>query len=385
MSDYDYGSATILIVDDEPNNLKLLYDLLIDQHFEVRAARDGETALAAVQDNLPDLILLDIKMPTMDGYEVCRRLKENAATREVPVIFISALNQVTDVVKAFQMGGIDYITKPFQLEEVLARVRTHLTLLYQRQHLAIQNEQIEAMRRKDRQRFDKITQMREHFVRAAAHDLKNPLGIIMGYADIMQRLDLVRSEPNLKHIAEEISRSSDTMLELVTDILEIMQLQSDYSLSFEDVNLQVMLTEHVEKHRFQALEHGIVITLTMPDAPLLHEVDAQYIQRAFDNLVSNAIKYSPDDTQIEIRLSATDEHTVLEVSDEGYGIDADVIGHLFDPFFRAPIKGKTIEGTGLGLAIVKEIVEQHRGRITVNSTLGAGSTFRITLPRSAHQ
>lgn len=382
MSDYNYGTDTILIVDDEPNNLKVLYNLLTEHDYEVRAARDGQTAITAAQDDTPDLILLDIKMPQMDGYEVCRRLKADPNTAAVPVIFISALNQVTDIVEAFQVGGVDYITKPFQFEEVLARVHTHLTLMHQGQHLALQKEQIEAMRRKDRERFKKVAQMRENFVRAAAHDLKNPLGIVMGYADMMLRMDTVRSDPRLRRIAEEIGHSSDNMLDLVTDMLEIMHLQSLQRLTLEDVEWGAFLEEELHKHQLHAHERDIEIELVKPQAVLYQALDKQHMQRALDNLVSNAIKYSPNNTTVTVQVTRDDEAVALEVRDEGYGIAQEMIHQLFDPFFRAPLAGKRIEGTGLGLAIVKEIVEQHGGHISVESQLGHGSTFRVHLPTS---
>ena len=150
------SNASILIVDDEPNNLKVLHNLLSGNGYDVRAARDGHAALDAARTTYPDLILLDIKMPGMTGYEVCEVLKQDSALAEIPVIFISALNNVGDIVKAFEVGGVDYVTKPFQFEEVLARVKNHLTIVYQQRQLRSQSEQIEVMRQRDQKRFNKI-------------------------------------------------------------------------------------------------------------------------------------------------------------------------------------------------------------------------------------
>ena len=163
----------ILVVDDTAANLKLLSNILTQNGYRVRAARSGEMALSSVDSSPPELILLDIKMPEIDGYEVCQRLKANEQTENIPVIFISALNDIEDIIRAFDAGGVDYIMKPFKFKEVLARVDSQLTLARQRQH-------IETLREKDRQYFESLTKMKSQFVDAATHDLKNPLQLIMG-------------------------------------------------------------------------------------------------------------------------------------------------------------------------------------------------------------
>lgn len=377
---YRDNVETILIVDDEPNNLKVLYDLLSQHSYEVRAARDGQMALDTVQAATPDLILLDIKMPGMTGYDVCQRLKANPETRDVPVIFISALNQVEDIVKAFDVGGVDYITKPFQHAEVMARVRTHLTIIQQQRQLTFQQEQIAAMRRRDRDRFDHLTAMREQFVRSAAHDLKNPLALVTGYASMLRRFDEVRTSPKILECVEQIEYSGEQMLSLITSMLDYVRMQSGLNLDLEQVSLPDFLANIIDGHRANAQEKGINLVFKAPDEDLHVKIDRQLMKRVFDNLLSNAIKYSPADTTTEVELVVDRNRAATHIRDQGYGIQQDEIPHLFEPFYRAAQKGQDIEGSGLGLSVVREILQQHIGSIEVKSTPGKGSTFSVYLP-----
>ena len=375
------SNASILIVDDEPNNLKVLHQLLSENGYDVRAARDGKTALEAAGATHPDLILLDIKMPNMTGYEVCEILKRTEELADIPVIFISALNNVTDIVKAFEVGGVDYVTKPFQFEEVLARVANHLTIVYQQRQLRSQSEQIEAMRQRDHKRFNQITEMREQFMQAATHDLKNPLAIVMGCADLMGRIDEVRAHPHLRECVDSIQHASKEMMNLVTGMLDLVKMQSAVTLNIQPVNLADFVGDLVASARIRAHERQIELKFNSSDELIPVSIDKQLMQRAIDNLISNAIKYSPDNTFVEVVTLLEDDKAVIHVVDQGFGIHQEHIPHLFDPFFRAKKYDgeREIEGTGLGLSIVKELVDQHGGQINVASEIGEGTTFSIYL------
>jgi two-component system, sensor histidine kinase and response regulator len=375
--------SSVLIVDDEANNLRVLHGLLSQHGYDVRAARDGESALEAAVSVVPDIILLDIKMPEMDGYEVCTRLKQHEATREIPVIFISALNNVHDIVLAFEAGGVDYITKPFQFAEVLARVKNHLTIVHQREQIMEQKAQLEAMRKRDQQRFEQISQMREEFVKSATYDLKNPLTIIRGSADIMSRFNEIRAHPHLRECVEQISESAKSMTDLVTVMLDFLRMQSSLDLNLQPVNFKQFIETQLPKFdsltRTRAIE--IFFSAHVDDAYTL--MDETLMSRVLDNLLSNAINYSPDKTKISVVLSEDEKIISLDIQDEGFGIRAEDMEKLFTPFFRAKKRDgeRIIEGAGLGLAIVKEILEQHRGRIEVYSEYGKGSRFRLFLPK----
>ncbi|MGB7338395.1 MAG: hybrid sensor histidine kinase/response regulator [Phototrophicaceae bacterium] len=375
------SNASILIVDDEPNNLKVLHNLLTQNGYDVRAARDGQTALQAAAATHPDLILLDIKMPNMTGYEVCEILKRDEELADIPVIFISALNNVADIVKAFEVGGVDYVTKPFQFEEVLARVHNHLTIVYQQRQLRAQSDQIKAMRKRDQTRFNKLSEMREQFIQAATHDLKNPLAVVMGCADLMGRIDEVRGHPHLRECVDSIGAASKEMMNLVTGMLDLVKMQSAITLNLQPTDLADFVGELVAASRIRAQERNISIKFNTLNDSIPVRIDAQLMQRAVDNLISNAIKYSPDNSSIEVVTLLEDGKAVVHVVDEGFGIHPEHLPHLFDPFFRAKKYDgdREIEGTGLGLSIVKELVEQHGGQVTVASQVNDGTTFSIHL------
>lgn len=374
-------SSHILIVDDEPKNLQILNGLLTEYGYAVREAHDGKEALEEALSFPPDMILLDIKMPHFDGFEVCTQLRANAKTKEIPIIFISGLTNVNDIVQAFQVGGVDYINKPFQFPEVIARVEKHLTILRQRQQILEQKQQIEAMRKRDQQRFNQLSQMREQFVASATHDLKNPLSIIRGSAEIMRRFSETHANPYLRECIENILESSKEMTELVTGMLDYLKIQSSLELQIAPVKLKPLVANLLKRHEIVA--RGRNISLKSELEELEAKLDETQINRVIDNLISNAIKYSPDNTEIMVRLKRDDKHTVLEVQDAGFGMAEADKAKLFTPFFRAKKYDgdRLIEGTGLGLAIVKEILDQHRGQIEVETELGKGSIFRVILPK----
>lgn len=371
---------TILIVDDEPNNLKVLHNLLTKNDYVVRAARNGKAAIETARLTPPDLILLDIKMPEMDGYEVCEILKRDDRTFDIPIIFISALNQVEDIVRAFDVGGVDYITKPFQHKEVLARVSTHLTIVRQQSKLQWQNEQLEHMHQRDKDRFEKITQMRDTFVRGAAHDLKNPLTLVGGYAEMMLRMDVVRQDPNLKQMVQEIEHSGSEMLDLIGNMLDVLRFQTTVQVERETIDLNVIVENVVAAFLPLATEKNIALHFETDYSSVFSKGDTQSIKRVVENLVSNALKYSPEGRGVLVKTDVTESKAVLVVRDEGFGIPAYDLPQLFDPFFRADNTKDKAEGTGLGLSVTKEIVNQHGGHIEVESHEGKGSVFTVTLP-----
>lgn len=376
---HEGATSNILIVDDEPNNLKVLFNLLSEYDYIVRAARDGASALESARINPPDLILLDIKMPKMDGYAVCRELKADSRTAHIPIIFVSAMNHVEDIVAAFNSGGVDYVTKPFQFEEVIARVKTHLTLVHQQNKLRWQSEQLELMAQRDRERFEKITQMREQFVRGAAHDLKNPLTLVGGYAEMMLRMEPVRKDPLLKEMVQEIEASGSEMLDLIRNMLDVLRFQNTVVLEKEKIDLNRIVEDVVITYQSIAYAKDIDLDYSSQYSEIYVDADAKLIQRVVENLVSNAIKYSPNNTHIHVSTTCQEGKAVMLVSDQGYGIPEYEMPLLFDPFYRAESTSDKADGTGLGLSIAKEIIDQHGGHIEVASQEGEGSEFKVML------
>ena len=305
--------------------------------------------------------------------------KGDSRTQDIPIIFISALNQVEDIVSAFSVGGVDYITKPFQFEEVIARVQTHLTIIRQQQKLRWQSEQLEKMVERDRQRFEQITSMREKFVRGAAHDLKNPLTLVGGYANMMLRMDVVRQNSDLKEMASEIEGAGADMLEMIGNMLDVLRFQNSVILDTGRVDLNIIVDNVVSSYQPLASAKDTTLEFNTQFSEVPINADTKLIQRVVENLVSNAIKYSPNDSQIVVVADCQDGKAILTVEDNGYGIPEYDLPMLFDPFYRSESTSEKAEGTGLGLSVTKEIVEQHGGRITVDSREGKGTLFTVIL------
>ncbi|MGB3403903.1 MAG: response regulator [Microcoleaceae cyanobacterium] len=364
----------ILIIDDTPDNLRLLSTTLSEQGYDVRCAINGKLALMAIKSELPDLILLDIKMPDMDGYTVCSQLKSHPQTAEIPVIFLSALDDVFDKVKAFNTGGIDYITKPFQVEEVLVRVKNQLTIYHLKQQLETKNNQLQHLN----QELTRSNQDLEQFAYVVSHDLQQPLQSITGFAEIILSL---KNQINLAEEADEyitpILAEGIKMQELIQSLLNYSRVGiSQRELSFVDCNL--VLAETILKLRQLIKETDAIIQYS--DLPHIY-ADAMQIGQLFQNLISNAIKYRSQDRVIKIQVNVEEqsEEYLFSVADNGIGIDPQYYDQVFKVFQRLPIQ-QNCEGYGIGLATCKKIIERHHGKIWLNSQLEKGTTFYFTIP-----
>ncbi|NJL94989.1 MAG: response regulator [Anaerolineae bacterium] len=361
------AKANILVVDDTTANLDLLTALLESNGYLVRPAISGGLALAAIQNQRPDLILLDIMMPEMNGFEVCERLKADSDTAGIPVIFISALNETEDIVHAFEVGGSDYITKPFKRREVLARIENQLTVITQRDQII--------------NYYERLDRMKQQFIRSATHDLKNPLHVIYGYAAILEDMDGPAFERSGREFVEQMYGGIRKMQALITDMLELAQLQTGANVVLERVDLGLILQQVAQNFLPMAAGAGISLELALPPEPLPAQVDEKRIERALDNLVSNALKYTLPGGRVLLNAVRMKQQVVVSVQDTGLGIPEESLPHLFETFYRVPLESHIgIEGTGLGLSIVKALVEQNGGRVEVESTLDEGSTFFILLP-----
>jgi two-component system sensor histidine kinase/response regulator len=377
----DTETADILIVDDVMDNLDLLAEMLKKQGHAVRIARSGSEALDVIHAEPPDLVLLDILMPGMDGYEVCERIKADSATAEIPVIFLSAHAETDDILRGFDVGGVDYVGKPFQFREVAARVNNQLALSQQRKRLVQQREEIVALRERDKRQFEQLNAMQERFLHATAHDLKNPLTTISLYVQMLEAEASQADSDDLRQIAGGIRQSSEKMRTLITDILDLAQMQIGLELQFFPAEIQTVIREAASNFDLIAAEADVTLTLNLPDEPVTLSLDVQRMERVFDNLLSNAIKYTPAGGEVTVSLDVTDDTVQVRVRDTGIGIPEDDLPHLFEAFYR--IRTKTHQkqsGNGLGLAIVRAIIEQHNGQIDAQSVPGEGSVFTVALP-----
>jgi two-component system, sensor histidine kinase and response regulator len=365
----------ILVVDDLLPNRELLTRLLSNSGHHVRQATNGQSALQSVQSYPPELILLDINMPGMNGFEVCERLKADEITRRIPVIFISARDALMDRVRGFDVGGVDYITKPYQFEEVMARVQNQLVLYRQRIELEKQRNEIAELREIERHVYEDDNRMRNEYVQTLSHDLKNPISMIVGYVDLLVSQGFVTHPDGLDYL-EQIRIGAEQMRSLVVDLLDLARLEQGLSLKQHPVAIGKLVLNCATMHEFQASQKNLRLTVDPPPPNVILEVDSARIEQVLNNLVVNAIRYTPEHGQIDIGYELQDTALILFVRDTGIGIPADDLEHVFDKFYR--VQRNQADGTGLGLAIARAIVEQHDGCIWANSN--QGTTFYVSLP-----
>lgn len=375
---------TVLVVDDTAENIDVLAAILRNE-YRVLAARDGETALRIVNSATPDLILLDVVMPDIDGYEVCRRLKAQAETSDIPVIFVSALNDTFDKVRGFAVGGVDYITKPIQPEETQARVKTHLSLRCLGKQLLAQNQQLQQANAEVSHALaqeQELNQLKTRFVSTVTHEFRTPLTNILFSTDLLERYSHQLSEEKKAQHLQRIQAAVRQMADLVDDVLLVSRADANrlpiHASTFDLIDFCRGLREdyqtgigarHTLALEFIGLEEQAYLPVTM---------DGELVRRILDNLLSNAFKYSPPGSTVRLSAQKEADQITFCVSDEGMGIPEKDQPHIFEPFHRAENVG-TIPGTGLGLNIVRRTVELHGGSVRLESKQGIGTTITATL------
>lgn len=357
----------ILVVDDKPDNLRLLSAMLAHHHYEVRKALSSSRVIESVKADAPDLILLDIRMPEIDGYEVCTILKKDPETRDIPIIFLSALDDTLDKVNAFAVGGSDYITKPFQEAEVLARIENQLKIRELQCQLKIQNEELVRSNRE-----------LEQFAHIVSHDLQQPLQTIMGYTQLVALQEAESADSSTHECFNKILSAGDRMQHLIKELLNYA-LTGQESQEFTLVDCNVVLRQAIE-NLDRALNESQAV-LSYPQLPMIlgHETQLALL---FQNLISNAVKFVSPNSKPQITLTVSQEnrtHWLFAIKDNGIGIPPDHIGKVFKGFHRLH-SVKQYPGHGIGLATCKRIVENHGGAIWVESQHHVGTTFYFKLP-----
>lgn len=359
----------ILMVDDTPENLEVLAGMLKARGYKVRAAISGELALQAALSQPPDLILLDINMPGMNGYEVCAKLKADEKLKEIPVIFLSALNETIDKVKAFGAGGVDYITKPFQFEEVEARVETHLEL--RRQKRLVQ-ENYDHLR--------ELEKVRDSMVHMVIHDLRSPLTVIFAFLELIKEDAKSALSPEAVHYVAECLNAARQMIQLASDVLDTSKMQEGrMKLKLEDCDLNRVVEECMAG--LESLAESRKIKFSPAPAPAAVLADRDIVFRVVQNLLANALKFTQDSGTILISIEPAGDHVLVSVKDDGPGIAPEYRQKVFEKFAQVELRsGRQRYSTGLGLAFCKLAVEAHGGSIGVECEEGRGSCFWFDLP-----
>lgn len=352
---------TILIIDDNTTNLKVaVQHLQTVGNYKILTARHGEDGLKRVQLAQPDLILLDIQMPDIDGFEVCRRLKADPNTKDIPVIFMTAMSEVEATVQGFAVGAVDYITKPFKTEELLARVRTHL---------AIRSLQTDLE--------DRVAEL-DAFAHSVAHDLKNPLSRMMLGLDIVAEELTAAGNDSLQPIIKTSVKSSHQMLQIIDSLLLLASVRK------QDVAADIVIMEDIVRAAHGRLEHMIAdyqAKIIWPESWPSALGHNEWLEEVWVNFISNGLKYGGRPPRLELGSTSLNNGFIrFWVRDNGEGLTPEEQGRLFTEFTR--LGQKKIDGHGLGLSIVKRILDKLNGRVGVKSQVGKGSIFYFELPAS---
>ncbi|MEG4811068.1 response regulator [Microcoleus sp. F8-D3] len=395
------NKGNILIVDDTPENLQVLSATLSDRGYKVRGVINGQMALRAARSGAPDLILLDIKMPEMDGYEVCRQLKADPKTSEIPVVFISALDEVLDKLTAFQVGGVDYVTKPFHVAEVLARIEHQLTIQRLKKQLIERNKELQEEiieRKKAEEAAAAASLAKSQFVANMSHELRTPLNAILGFTQVMSR-DSLLSHEHLENL-RIINRSGQHLLELINDVLDLSKIEAGIiALDERSFDLYQLLDTLEEMFQIKAETKKIQLRFSVQaNVPQYIKTDEKKLRVCLINLLGNAMKFTRDGGRIWLRVSVESNQPpppeseinpnstsvkplliLFEVADTGMGIATAEIDTLFDAFVQTQAGRKAADGTGLGLTITKKYVQIMGGDIWVKSVLGEGTSFKFNI------
>jgi two-component system, sensor histidine kinase and response regulator len=369
------GAPLLLVVDDNPMNVEPLCDLLEALDYRVATALDGPTALQRVEEEPPDLILLDIMMPGMNGFEVCRRLKQNPSMARVPVVFITALSDTEDKVKAIEAGGDDFLTKPFNRPILLARIRSLLRLKQA-------NDQLEESFRK----LQALERMKDDLMKMIVHDLKSPLSAMLATAEVIADGDVGPLNDQQLELLQVAQRHGGEMLQLIDDLLELTRLEETQLVpNRERLRIDRLFDDVTEEWRLRLERHGASLR-TAGNGEISVHADPHLLRRILANLVGNAARHGGTGVEIEVSagLAPQGEGVLFSVADNGIGIPADyheLIFRKFGSVQRSDISGAAT--SGIGLTFCKLAVEAHGGRIWVESAEGRGSVFRFVIPDGA--
>jgi len=371
MDKTDSKKWRILVADDEPANLQVMMQIFQQDQYSMAFALSGADALEAVEKIRPDLILLDIMMPEMDGHEVCRRLKENERTREIPVIFVTAMNEMEDETKGFELGAVDYIIKPVRGPIVRARIKNHLELIRMREELKKQNwELVEA------------AQLREDVERITRHDLKNPLSPIIGFAELMLMDESIAEKH--RRWASLIKDAGYRILNMVNQSLDMFKMErGTYKVRPEPTDIFQVARKIISETRKSAIHKELSVSILVNgetsdgDVPFSVRGEKLLCYSMLANLMRNAIDASPEGKQITVSFDRDGDAGIIRLHNEGV-----VPEEIRDRFFEKYATHGKERGTGIGTYSAKLIAETQKGEIAMSTSEAGGTSITVRLPMS---
>lgn len=369
-SKINWADFKILIVDDVMSNVLLLKILLTKETFQICTANNGTGCIEMAKSEKPDLILLDVMMPDISGFEAASILKKDEETKDIPIIFLTALNTPADLVKGFEVGANDFLTKPFNKEELLMRVRQQISLVDAKRTIVKQNAELRA-----------TLMNRDKMYSVIAHDLRSPMASIRMVLNlVVASMSREQVGPELFELLDKANRESEEVHDLLDNLLKWTKSQTNrINVVLQDLDLNDIIPGVVDIFDMVAATKKIKLDLHHTNEPLMVRADNDMLKTVVRNFLSNAIKFSPEDSTIEIIMSTEGDFAKVSVRDHGVGIAADRIDTIFH-------KGDTTygtggeEGSGLGLQLCQDFARKNGGDVSVESVEGEGSTFSVLIP-----
>ncbi len=374
----------ILLVDDSYENLKILEKTLNKEGFKTKTAKNGVEALGLIYEEKPDTVLLDVMMPEMDGYETLTKLRSKEVYEDLPVIFLTAKTESEDIIKGFKLGVNDYITKPFNYSEVIARVKVQVQLKLMNDKNEEQIDELEKLNLElETAKNDLLNSNRrkDKFFSIVAQELRNPFQGLLGLSDLLVSSFGKFSVEELLDISFNINFTAKHLYDMLENLIIWSRLQAG-SLDYQPVeeNFSETLRFVIDEYKEALNKKDIKLDIDIPDEVIWH-YDSNLISSAFANILSNAIKYSHPNSSIHINVTNDDDYVFLKLADNGIGIEEKERSDLFEIKSGTNRKGTSDEpGTGLGLVIVNEVVRKHKGQITIESDLSTGTKVNIVFP-----
>lgn len=363
------SQGLILIVDDIPKNLQVLGQTLCGEDYEVAAVSSGEQVVSSARKYQPDLILLDIMMPGKDGFEVCRELKQDEELNAIPVIFLTAKVDQQSINKGLKLGGADYITKPFNTQELLARVQTHVELKRSRDQIKAKNEELE-----------KLNETKDNIYSIIGHDLRSSINAILGFSDLLLRESDDYNQEQTKYLTV-INRASREIGNLLSDLLNWARLQTgDFTIQKSTFSIENLIRKTIRLLQSSAAPKALDIEFSSTSETYLRG-DIRLIGTIVRNFISNAIKFSYEGGHIEVILEQDGEIFQISVIDEGKGMTEETQQRLFNSESHPNERGtKNEKGSGFGLMLCQQLAMKHGGNIDFESAPEEGSRFTLSIP-----
>ncbi len=369
--DINPADYKILIVDDNVFNVQLLVIMLGKSMYRLTTANSGNEALLKVEQENPDLILLDIMMPDISGYDVAEKLKSNDKYKDIPILFLSALNSIEDIVKGFKIGADDYVTKPFNKDELITRISHHISLIGAKRKLIKQNEELKH-----------LINERDKFYSLIAHDLRSPMGILKMSLNILTGIQEAEIGKEMFEIINMANQTAEEMFEMLDNLLKWAKWQRGILIPvFQKFNISELAHSITDLYSTISAIRKINISIEAP-ASIEVTIDIDMIKTVLRNLINNAIKYSQDGSRVIVTIEDRGDFALVSVRDFGRGIKEEDQSKIFDNDSNHTTYGvRNEEGSGLGLVICREFIAKNRGEIGFTSKEGDGSTFFFTVPK----